>query len=130
MLSKNGKNSWIVQWIGYNDLTGGNLTPAAVYANITTYIGMAHALGIKVALCTETEGSGTGGTYQQLNTLILANAAGADAIIPQMALDPVWQATGATPQQFISGGAGPHPTTYGYGFVASDIAAGLLPTYH
>ena len=124
ILQPHGKNAWIILWIGYNDLTGSNLSPATVYTGITTYISQAHALGWKVALSTETEGTGTGGNFTQLNTLIAANAARADAIIPQMAADPVWVSPNYTPCA-LGFATLPHPTSCGYAFVATGRRGGV-----
>ena len=125
ILQPHGKNAWIILWIGYNDMVTGGLAPAAIYGTITSYVTAAHALGWKVALSTETEGTnGSGGTYQQLDTLITTNAAGADAVIGTMAADPAW-----TPPYYTTCPSGfatlPHPTSCGYGFVALDTAMGF-----
>ncbi len=118
-------------WIGYNDLNGG-ATAATVYTNLTTFIGYVHGLGGKVLLANEVEVSSSyTAALASLQALILANTAGADAIA-NFANDPVWLGGttgtyGYTSQTF---GTFPHPSTFGYGYVANDFANALNMTFH
>ena len=128
MLSqKHGPNTTSVVWLGWNDISVNSQTGAQVYANMQTFVNLVHGLGEKVSLETEVSCQGTGitGQFAALDTLVTANTAGADFIVP-LASDPMWGSTNYwTPQNPI--GSCPHPNTYGYGFVANDMLSAINP---
>lgn len=67
-------------WAGSNDIATG-ATPATVYGNITSYVHAAHATGFKILVATMASRVGFDTPKNALNTLILANTAGADGIV-------------------------------------------------
>ncbi|MBZ5673722.1 MAG: SGNH/GDSL hydrolase family protein [Acidobacteriia bacterium] len=113
-IQPHGPNFWVSLWDGTNE-TG---TAASIYASMTTYVNQVHALGGKVAI--GTEGSACPGSCSNtaLNTLINANTAGADAIVP-LASDPIYSANSYTSQTCFST---VHPSTFCYGFISQDEA--------
>lgn len=67
-------------WASTNDVASGS-TPSQAYANLTSYIRAAHATGFKVITATMISRVGQDANKNALNTLILANTAGADFIV-------------------------------------------------
>lgn len=67
-------------WASTNDIASG-ATPAQAYANLTSYIQAAHATGFKVITATMLSRVGLDTQKNALNSLILANTAGADGIV-------------------------------------------------
>jgi N-acetylmuramoyl-L-alanine amidase len=108
-----GKNSWVTLWTGFNDNANG-VTPSQFAASEATYVSMLHALGMKVAVNVDF----TAPVYQ---SVILANTAGADLVI-NLNANPVWNTSTYANQSLINS---PHPSSAGYGYVASDEANGL-----
>lgn len=81
-LFKAGKKNVVFIWGGTNDFQGGASEPT-VYANLTSYISAAHATGFTVVAVTMLD-RGIPNLQTQKNAYnadILANAAGADAIV-------------------------------------------------
>lgn len=115
----NPKNSWLILWDGYNDFTGG-IALGTFTTSLTTYVSMVHALGYKIMVVNDPETTAT------WNTMYLANSYGADAVCNYQ-LDPVWGPNSYTSQTFISF---PHPTTFGYGYVAQDTATCINAYIH
>ena len=130
VLSMPHDECWSFLWIGYNDIIGGG-SPMMTYTNISTFIlQKVHALGCKVMLANEIEYPSGQSVSLTTQGLILANTAGAD-IIANFATDPVWLGGsggtyGYTSQTFASY---PHPTTFGYGYVATIYANAINPFF-
>lgn len=63
-----------------NDLDAGR-TPAQCYADMTSYVTLAHATGFKILIWTMLSNVNIETQRQALNTFIIGNTAGADGII-------------------------------------------------
>jgi hypothetical protein len=130
MSTPHDSDCWGILWMGYNDIASGG-SPSTAYTNMTTYISQVHALGCKVMIANEIEyPSGQSASLTTLQGLILANTGGAD-VVANFANDPVWLGGsggtyGYTSQTFA---AYPHPTTFGYGYVANDFANAINPIF-
>lgn len=68
-------------WLGTNDIASNGTTPAATYALLTSYIAARHAKGFKVITATMLSRTGFETQKNAYNALILANTAGADAVV-------------------------------------------------
>jgi len=100
-----GIKNVVVICAGTNDLSNG-VSVSATYTALTTYIANRHAAGWKVVVMPVLSCHIYDTLHQALNTLILANSAGADAVV---SLPPSLTATGAySNTAFFSDGI--HPT--------------------
>ena len=124
--------SWKI-FAGTNDLSlssGSDPTGASIYANIASYVAAAHVTGFKVVVGTmlprNAWAPGSAQDIERLafNTLVRANAAGADAIA-DYAADPTMGAQANTSNTAYYITPGIHPTSLGYGFLA-QIEAGAV----
>lgn len=79
-------NDVVVLWEGTNDLNVNGLSGADAYANVVTYVGYAHAIGLKVLVCTVIARDGATDAADLMtrigdyNVLMRANSAGADGV--------------------------------------------------
>jgi lysophospholipase L1-like esterase len=97
-----------VAWLGTNDIANNGTTPDATYAMLTSYVAARHAKGWTVILPTMISREGFDTQKNAYNALILANTAGADAIVDftgtQLGCDGCWadslfQADGVHPNE-------------------------------
>jgi hypothetical protein len=75
-----GSGNCVVIWGGTNDITNG-ASPATVYADLVEYVAARHAVGWKVVVPTMLSRVGEDVEKDEYNALILANTAGADAVV-------------------------------------------------
>lgn len=73
-------NNIVVIWGGSNDIANAH-QPVDVYANMVSYVAARHAKGWKVIVVTMIARVGWDQKKNALNALIIANTAGADAIV-------------------------------------------------
>jgi lysophospholipase L1-like esterase len=104
-----GTGNCVVIWGGTNDITEG-ATPADTYANLVAYVAARHAVGWKVIVPTMLSRVGEDAEKNEYNALILANTAGADAIV-DFTQTPLGIDGGySNPTYFDTGGI--HPTLF------------------
>lgn len=68
-------------WLGTNDIANNGTTPAATYAMLVQYVQARHAKGWKVIVATMLSRKNVEPQKNQFNALVLANTAGADAVV-------------------------------------------------
>lgn len=121
----NGNNIVII-WGGTNDITLG-ATPAATYANLTSYIEARHAIGWKVIAVTMLSRFQQEAGKNAYNALILANSAGADGIADftatPLGIDGGW----ANPVYFQADGV--HPTSFGVSSVIVPVMQAAVDVF-
>lgn len=118
-----GKTDICAVWCGTNDLADAR-TPAAIYADLTTYCRARQAAGFKVIIVTVTPRvNGSNDDRLALNAAIRANAAGADAIADPCA-DGHFDAAGdvADAAFYVDQ---THLTTAGYTIVAGIVKTAI-----
>lgn len=76
-----GAQNICVVWLGTNDIEGNGTSPADTYTLLSSYIAARHAKGFKVITATMLSRGGFETQKNAYNALILANTAGADAIV-------------------------------------------------
>lgn len=111
-----------------NDLDTGGRTPAQCYADMTSYVTLAHATGFKILIWTMLSNGVSETQRQALNTLILVNTAGADGIINynSTALGCVGCFANPTWFQQIDQ---VHPTFNGVSSIEAPVAASIINTF-
>lgn len=113
---------------GTNDLAG-TTAAATLYTTLTNQVAYVKGLGFKVAVCTllprnDASWSGTKETRRtDYNTLVRANAAGADLVL-DLASDPVMGAAGAADNAALYVDK-LHPTSLGYSYLAPLYKAAM-----
>ena len=106
-----------------NDLDAAR-TPAQCYADMTSYVTLAHATGWKVVIWTMLSNGNIETQRQALNTLIIANTAGADGIINYNST-ALGQVNGYTnPTWFQADHV--HPTFNGVSSIEAPVAATVI----
>ncbi len=113
---------------GTNDLANGSVSAASVYANYTSYIQTRQAAGWKVIAWTMIDrnaGSTPQSTYDTnratFNALVIANAAGADAVV-NLTTQPLLNTVGAKNNATYFQSGGVHPTPAGCALIAAIAA--------
>ncbi len=117
LYAPNGNNIVII-WGGTNDIALG-ATPAATYANLTSYVAARHAVGWKVIVATMLSRFQLETQKNTYNALILANTAGADGIADFSGTPLGGDGDWANPIYFQADGV--HPTTFGVASVEVPV---------
>lgn len=113
----------VIIWAGTNDIANAQ-QPANVYANLVSYVAARHAKGWKVVVVTMLSRIGWDQKKDAYNALILANTAGADAVV-DFGVTPLGIDNGyANPQWFFQDGI--HVITVGVStYEAPMISTGV-----
>jgi hypothetical protein len=118
-----GVTNIVVAWGGTNDIANNNATPSTTYANLTSYIAARHAKGWKVIVPTMISREGFDTQKNTYNALILANSAGADAIVnftgTQLGCDGCWSNS-----SFQSDGV--HPTQAAINTIEAPVIGAVI----
>lgn len=118
-------NNILIIWCGTNDMaTGAQVTPAQAYANLTSYINLAHGTGYKVVAVDMLPRGTVEANRIIFNGLVLANAAGAEAIA-DVAANPIMGCPSCNTNLTYYATDGVHPIKAGQAILAPIIAAAV-----
>lgn len=117
-----GVSNYVVIWGCTNDIALASQTPAQCYTNMTTYIAARHAAGWKVIAVPPLSRTGFDNLEADLRLLVMANTAGADAVV-QLPYSIASLGAFRNSLLFVSGGI--HPTMLGNSIIKDAISAAI-----